>query len=378
MRRRRWSPVALLAAAAALLPFLVGPPRPPPAPPPPPRVPCGLRVLLIASPRGNRTYGSTVMRGHMVAESLSRLGIPARVAFENDHSVWEGNLRGTACVFLKRALREQLAHMCRGKGGAVVHDALDALPWYQEQGAKWADAVLANSAAHAAWLRTKGAREARVAWHHHSNVFGVRRDPGRPVKTVCFTGSPLNALQPAKEAALSAEARKHGLEYRFLPVPLEVESGEPGPPDDPYKQLVALRPLAGCDAGLIWPRDEDVFTLKLRPVTRLVTWWSVGVPTVFFPYAPYMEVSEGMPVRLAASSVEEVGKHLGWLADPKNAAEVKALVDEQLARAEKFTANALAPAYAGALCGIIAGLNRTASLPARGDPGAAAVAKQGA
>lgn len=43
--------------------------------------------------------------------------------------------------------------------------------------------------------------------------------------------------------------------------------------------------------GLIWARDlSDDFETKYRPVTRLVTAWSHGLPTAFSAFQSYLEV----------------------------------------------------------------------------------------
>eukprot|EP01138_Halocafeteria_seosinensis_P005794 gb/GECG01005923.1/.p1 GENE.gb/GECG01005923.1/~~gb/GECG01005923.1/.p1 ORF type:complete len:495 (+),score=27.94 gb/GECG01005923.1/:1-1485(+) len=50
--------------------------------------------------------------------------------------------------------------------------------------------------------------------------------------------------------------------------------------------------LADVDVALLWPPSTtDTVAFATRPVTRLVHWWSHGVPTVFFPYSAYVETA---------------------------------------------------------------------------------------
>lgn len=52
--------------------------------------------------------------------------------------------------------------------------------------------------------------------------------------------------------------------------------------------------LDDIDLALVWPPrgDYDMLHLAARPVTRLVHWWSHGVPTIYFPYMSYTETAD--------------------------------------------------------------------------------------
>eukprot|EP01138_Halocafeteria_seosinensis_P005791 gb/GECG01005920.1/.p1 GENE.gb/GECG01005920.1/~~gb/GECG01005920.1/.p1 ORF type:complete len:486 (+),score=31.81 gb/GECG01005920.1/:1-1458(+) len=51
--------------------------------------------------------------------------------------------------------------------------------------------------------------------------------------------------------------------------------------------------IEDVDIALLWPPDGSTsVTFAARPVTRLVHWWSHGVPTIFFPYSAYTETAE--------------------------------------------------------------------------------------
>ena len=37
------------------------------------------------------------------------------------------------------------------------------------------------------------------------------------------------------------------------------------------------------DIAIIWPQDDGHLETYFKPVTRLVYWWSHGVPVIFYP-----------------------------------------------------------------------------------------------
>lgn len=45
------------------------------------------------------------------------------------------------------------------------------------------------------------------------------------------------------------------------------------------------------DVALLWPPNRRARTLLHRPPTRMLWWWSHGVPTILFPYAAYIETA---------------------------------------------------------------------------------------
>ena len=50
--------------------------------------------------------------------------------------------------------------------------------------------------------------------------------------------------------------------------------------------------------GLLWPPGTNLDDLPHRPPTRLLFWWSHGIPAIFFPYAAYSEVATRFGYRL--------------------------------------------------------------------------------
>lgn len=103
-------------------------------------------------------------------------------------------------------------------------------------------------------------------------------------------------------------------------------------------------------AALVWPPEASEFTVKYRPITRLITWWSLGIPTIYYPYQSYLDVASRISRPLIARHLGEIDAHLDWLLNPSNEHAVRALVREQSAVASSFTLDALLPTYKRNLC----------------------------
>ena len=128
--------------------------------------------------------------------------------------------------------------------------------------------------------------------HHHTNELGqAHPDPGRPVRTVGVLASQHNFPPAALLGEVRAACTRLGVELS-----LRVSPDGAGRGLDRAAQLAEDEVLAdqarhhealrGVDVALVWPRDErSFFHSALRPSTRLVTWWSHGVPTIFYPCA---------------------------------------------------------------------------------------------
>ncbi len=190
--------------------------------------------------------------------------------------------------------------------------------------------------------------------HHHTNEFGVvHPDPGRPVRTVGVLASQHNFPPAAFLDAVRAACTRLGVELSLRVSPegavRSLESAAQLAEDeglaDQARHHEALR---GVDVALVWPREEESFFHNaLRPSTRLVTWWSHGVPTVFFPYDNYMELASAAAVPTHARDAARVGALLQLLL---GGAELRReLGATQLHFASWFTPSAIAGQWARTL-----------------------------
>jgi hypothetical protein len=60
------------------------------------------------------------------------------------------------------------------------------------------------------------------------------------------------------------------------------------------------------DIAIIWPQDDGHLETYFKPVTRLVYWWSHGVPVIFYPTQTYSEAALAAGYPLAATTVQQV------------------------------------------------------------------------
>lgn len=345
-------------------------------PPCPPR----LNVVFIALAP---TWGSAIMRGNMTVDKLRDTGHAAHLVrtkafLAETEAVVAGKVEDVAdpdlaglpfiCVCVKFCDAKVIA-ACRARNAAILWDMLDVQPELLSPDiVRTVDTVVANSERHATILASPkhAARSVRLVYHHHSNSFGIAAPPHWPPAQaparLCFTAAATNALHARDEQAIRDAAEAAG--FAFVKVPI---GGAAVPPseDDPYEQRSVLLPLVdGCDAAIIWPRNStDDFTLNYRPVTRLITWWSVNIPTVVYPYAAYVDMMDMLPPgipRMYASTFQELRAVLAWLATGKVSpltrawpawpAGVQDLKVAQAAVAADFDLDGRMPSYTDALC----------------------------
>lgn len=246
----------------------------------------------------------------------------------------------------------------------------------------WSDIILVNTHLHRKLLRDYYSQNAIVLPHQHTNIRSQHSMPARfrqlksgtlffsnaksvsYVGTVGFVFGRFNALSKEQiSRVIEVVCCKHGMRLRMInqevngkeyavhtkiwdyvcggeePVYHSFESGVSrsklrsslGQQKSSMEFWELQRPfhnhsiLKEIDIGLLWPPQSKSSPelLALRPVTRLVHWWSHGIPTIFFPYMAYTETAEAYEyykcdeLRLLhlryASSMEVVEKLLGIL-----------------------------------------------------------------
>eukprot|EP00968_Pinguiococcus_pyrenoidosus_P003925 scaffold260_cov274-Pinguiococcus_pyrenoidosus.AAC.14 len=106
------------------------------------------------------------------------------------------------------------------------------------------------------------------------------------------------------------------------------------------------RQFEHVDACLIWPRSEgDEQETVLRPVTRLVTCLSHGLPTLVYPYASYEELIRGAELGYNATA-KTVGELQQRLAELKAIGAWRPeLVDKRVRFAQHYNHESIAQMY---------------------------------
>jgi hypothetical protein len=162
--------------------------------------------------------------------------------------------------------------------------------------------------------------------HQHTNLWGMQHpDPAQPVRTVGFLFSEHNRLDHDLEMFMAHECEKLGVRFYLLSVdyqscvlplskslreghacdlpwhyppredlPENTAVGGPYKCEEPWDQYPHHKMAEGIDIAFVWPphTNPDYYTQNLRPPTRLIFWWSHGVPTIYFPYKSYDEVAD--------------------------------------------------------------------------------------
>lgn len=293
--------------------------------------------------------GSTVMRGVIMSRYLSvRSAVVAAIDLPShvDHALaMRGNTRHI-CVIVKYPFNfERTAYECRTRLGAtLMWDTLD-LPSQLDEVVAHASVVdawlVANTYVRDAFLR-RGARAVHILPHHHTNFKHVHNECRRdePIRVAAFIGSPDNALREEQLAFLtSALWTQQAIRFRVI------TSRDPSKnaSQDRYHEH-----LDDVDVAVIWPNRHDEFTLKYRPVTRLVHWWSHGVPVVYYPTPSYREAATPAIASLCAARTLDA-----LLARIRHLSTTPALrcrlAADVLRRSEAYNASAIAARYASLL-----------------------------
>jgi len=250
--------------------------------------------------------------------------------------------------------------------------------WYDtgdDRPLKHIDLAISHNEEHRSLLRQHyGIRDVVTIEHHHGNTFGLDRGIGNgqrpwppPVSQdglrghLCVTGGVHERLRRERTLAIAEIARQRNFALEYIISEL-LNQNKTKYENDTYEQKRFLIPLLDkCDIALIWPPKNDDYKIKFGPVTRLVTWWSLGIPTIYYPYVSYKEAAKLLPravnsYSLEASSYADIGARLDWLLDPSRSreAEVRALVRAQSKVAYgNFSVDATASKFLSTICDFI-------------------------
>jgi hypothetical protein len=257
--------------------------------------------------------GSAEMRGGMIAQALNRLPYTSAevVRFNGKKGKWSPSWERVphVCICVKRCDR-LVSEVCKELGAVVVWDLIDNRDLYEggfdkEQQSKKVDGYFVNNREYVRMLETEWLPgvPAQPMPHQHTNVACSTNDASAAPDTVMLLGAPENYPDPAILEIIKYVVRSAGLNMtteaeareRISSSPEELRACQDRVGDSQgsiCKQLLFHRVLEKASIAIIWPKDVySEFETRLRPVTRLVTAWSHGIPTAFFPYRSYIEAS---------------------------------------------------------------------------------------
>jgi hypothetical protein len=292
-------------------------------------------------------WGSAKLRGQLMNEALVTLNVSfARSSLVDVQTLLEGRIDKANVdiwVFVKHC-RPHVADACK-KHSPKSLIFLDILDNYKDEElpatGPLVDLIEGSTITGADYVLTQskivqGQQPTQIWYHQHTNAgpWEVKQaaDVTRDVKVIGFLCGGTGTMADEKTlAAVGKMACKHsavlrvynqelddnnnidfritdwGCEGKQVGVP-HIDSGSGtgssgaktsrGSPSAAsglaplaQAQMKFHQGISDVDIAFLWPPDDLVTTLY-RPPTRLLYWWSHGVPTVFFPYKSYVEVSE--------------------------------------------------------------------------------------
>ena len=267
-----------------------------------------LRIVFIK----DTNWGSGVLRGDVMAHFLRRNeGVAEAVSLHKAQFV-KRTTKTDFCICVKCSMSgpdtiRGLSRHCEKLGGRFVFDVIDHnKPMETLRACKsfvslW---LITNSYVEGVFrdylkeekqlpASVSGSPVTRVAIlpHAHSMWYEPTYDCSRKPTIVGNTGSPNNRQSLIWEEALARNLSRYGLHLVNLNALIpDFDVPHEG---NRWHQEQIHRPIDAIDLALIWPPEKATeLALRWRPVTRLVTWWAHGIPTVFFPTQSYLEVAK--------------------------------------------------------------------------------------
>eukprot|EP00898_Chlorokybus_atmophyticus_P005025 jgi/Chlat1/5523/Chrsp369S00406 len=253
------------------------------------------RVLFITS---SRFPEAAFLRGSLMAQALVDLGQSTAIV---DEEKFDGSgIAQDVCVCIGEC-QERSIQLCQKAGAKVVWDTAGHHMRLQElwRLSSKVDMFITNSRLHAAALASYS--KAVPIYDQHSNDGGVRRTAwDRPVTHVALL-VPAGGLR-GTAVKLLTELWDLAKQRGWTVVEGVGPNGMVGP--DLHKHHKYMDHI---DAAVVWPLDQDYQTVcGGASASELLTWWSHGIPTVFYPTQPAVELALAAGYPMVASLEEEV------------------------------------------------------------------------
>ncbi|MCW0221261.1 MAG: DUF616 domain-containing protein [Prosthecobacter sp.] len=276
-------------------------------------------------------YASRTLRGDMVGHFLGKIAASHFVSFNTFLlSASDGadvslsmlpRQPGTFCILVKgnqlssRSVR-RLVESCHRGRGLFIWDLLDhhrffedPAPFLRAQPDYW---MITSSGARE-FLTSHGVSPRRLISlpHHHTNFLtGISpRKSFRSHPIVCSHDSPRNRMDVADEHYLRSHLAAMG--HQFVHIPSSDHFVQNQSSETMWGQNELHATLQACGLSIIWPSQSETNT-PFMPNTRLVNWWSHGVPTLMpSHHQAYRDVCQSSAnprfcMELSASSLFQV------------------------------------------------------------------------
>lgn len=332
-----------------------------------------LNIFIIVS-KNSINWGSTILRGYLLADEIQKFKHKVKVITDEDLLALDYKFdvpnTNEICVCLKSCTKA-VTNKCYSIHRKVVWDILDyPISGYITDLANnntyanilnRVNCTMANSHRHKQILiRKYGAKKVTVVYHQHMNVFGYDRNisqsswpPREGYRTLCFVGSRDNQLSKQVLNDITKKLQQFHMKLNvIISTPKHKLAYLNHSVQSLWKtqQQHLLQLVSDCDIAFVMPNSRDSFTLSYRPVTRLVTWWSLGIPTMYYPLAQYQEISSNsITKKIQINNVKDLINKLKWLLNPRNREEVVELVKMQKMLSFNFNMNNIAKSYLAAI-----------------------------
>lgn len=267
-------------------------------------------VFVVFKSSGRPRTGSQHMRGYAVIEALKRQGVET-------HIVTHENLqdapidKNSVCIVIKVVMPSTVAHI-KKRGATIAYDIIDNWNWKvfnmtqtERNFTKLLafDTVIATNKAHAAHIAKYHNGKIVIIPHLHTNV-NRKRKGLNDIKTIGYIGQ---NEQFALTKEMTQYCNNNGLQW------YQTNGGD--------YQTVEQETLK-LDVGLIYAtnamQSEDLnyeYVMKFKPATKLINYFSYGIPALFNPTVSFMEAISSDPVLkyLVVNTPEDIYKKINEL-----------------------------------------------------------------
>lgn len=261
-------------------------------------------------------YASGIIRGDIVSSFLNELpGASSRVLQINNFFDLPATrpqsfqlLDFCICVKCRSISDSQLTKLidhCHDLGGLFGWDILDYFPPIHEIHYHVDFWLVTNTLIQNFFLESLIPPERIFLLPHphtnfqmnHSRIFCPLNILSKGVSplTVGFTSSSRN-IDHSMIREIKKKLQDHGLQFELIPTPEPSQDAVLPSRENLWHQDGVHTVLSQVDLAMIWPGNNlEGFELTARPGTRLVSWMSNGIPTVFFPEQAYLDVCNDLP-----------------------------------------------------------------------------------
>jgi hypothetical protein len=317
-----------------------------------------LRICFVVS---SFSVGSAHLRGVQVSNALVRLGIDSQVhswlEFEEDAAL---HLSGfDVYLFVKEWNHDIALKIKNDTNCKVVLDILDNYLLHdrlirRDSKYELIDALIVSNTHHKIALHCLGFGVTKPIWvipHHHTNFHCWANNTAKPVQCIGFQGDITNRLPEELEQDLRDFCNSRGMKWRAFYTHTTQESCAHLSPTE--INTVIHEQLRSIDIGIIFPPvlpdgitgvDERVWRyLLFKPATRLINFFSHGIPTICYPYVSFLEACVDSGYSLFCCDKKSLFRLLEQLVIDGTQRQLAA--EQGMTIASKYSLDRIIPAY---------------------------------